>query len=256
MLIPLKVDVPMSRLPIVNYVLMAVIIGVSLIAFSNESLCDKWCGADGEIEIGGIAPEKLEKMSEHQLEAAYLSGKLTITQKVNTESIPLVVLAVTNTFLHADWLHLIGNMLFLWIFGNAVNYKLGHPLYILVYLLCGLAGSMAHYAFVGGPVLGASGAINGMMGAFLVFFPLNDVKIFYWFRFRAGTFDLAGIWVVLLYVAWDVLLLVIGQQTSTALWAHVAGFAVGFAAALMLLLTNVVRPTVDERSIAGLFGRE
>ena len=104
--------------------------------------------------------------------------------QVSTEYLPLPVLALTSSLLHAGWLHLLGNMWFLWVFGNAMNYKLGQLGYLGLYVLVALAGGMAHYAFVGSPVVGASGVVNGVMGAFLVFFPRNDVKVLWiiWIR--------------------------------------------------------------------------
>lgn len=255
MIIPLKVDVPMSRMPFVNYALIGVITIFSMAALNDEDTFMRYSGVGG-VRIGGIDPDQIEDLTPKQIERMVDSGQLRVEPTVSTTEFPLPVLAVTSTFLHADWLHLIGNMLFLWIFGNAINYKLGHPLFLGLYLLCGFAGSMAHYLFDGGPVVGASGAINGMMGAFLVFFPLNNVKVFYWIWMKVGTFDMAGIWFMILFVGWDVLWLVSGAETSTALWGHVGGFAVGFGIALILLLTGAVKPSSDERSLLYMLGRE
>lgn len=254
MLIPLKVDVPLPRHPWVNYGLMVLIVIVSIAAFYDEDILFRWAGIDPAAH--GITAEELEDMSEEEIARRVERWHTPTKPTLHTEETPMVVLAVTSTLLHGGWVHLIGNMLFLWIFGNAVNAKLGHLLYVAFYLAAGFAASMAHYLFAGGPVVGASGAINGVMGAFLVFFPLNAVKMFYWFRFRAGTFDLAGLWVILLYVAWDVLCLVIGVQTGTAFRAHIGGFVVGFSAALALLLTGAIKPEPDERSILSMFGRQ
>ncbi len=80
----------------------------------------------------------------------------------------------TSMFLHGGWMHLLGNMLFLWVFGGAVEEALGHFQYFIFYLVCGVGSALAHTAFNLGskvPTIGASGAISGVMGAFIVLFP-------------------------------------------------------------------------------------
>ena len=98
------------------------------------------------------------------------------------------------------------------------------------------------------------GAINGVMGAFLVYFPRNDVKVLYFWLLRFGTFTMSGIWLVLLYVVWDVVYLAVGADVSTALWAHIGGFAAGFAAALVCLLAGWVKPIEDEETLLQMLG--
>jgi rhomboid family protein len=244
LLIPTGVDVYLERSPWVNWLLMGVIVSISLAALRDDGVFLRYSGISVDFRVDEE------------------SGAFVPRPVVSTHEVPLVGLAITSTFLHADWLHLAGNMLFLWVFGNAVNSKLGHPLYLVFYLLAGFGGSMAHYLIEGGPVVGASGAINGVMGAFLVFFPLNDVKMLYvWgIGYRrgslVGTFSLSGIWVIAMYVAWDVFYLVTGLDGTTALWAHIVGFLVGFGIALTLLLTGRIRSTQDEQSILCMIGKD
>ena len=107
MLIPLKVDVPMDRRPWVNCALMAVIIVVSLICFKDVELLCRLAGVDLDS-----------------------TGTSLVSTMVSTEYLPLPVLALTSSLLHAGVLHLLGNMWFLWVFGNAVNYKLGQLGYL------------------------------------------------------------------------------------------------------------------------------
>ncbi len=235
MLIPLKVDVPTDRRPWVNYALIALIVCVSIAGFSDDDL---FCELAG-IEIGNVDEESL------------LFGDIEIN--LTTKDFPLPVLAVTSSLLHAGWLHLIGNMLFLWIFGNALNYKFGHLGYLGLYAAAALAGGMAHYMFQGGPVVGASGAINGVMGAFLIFFPRNDVTIL-WIVWRFGNVSrISSGWIILFWVAWDVLFLGLGAETDTALWAHVGGFLVGFSIAMICALTGWIKPTQDEQTLLQIF---
>ena len=236
MFIPLSAAVPTWGRPWANVALMLLIISVSTIA-----LVQLQGGGDLFLTLAGLTVQDDPVTGEPTFE---------FTKSI----LMLPVLAVSSSLLHADWLHLAGNMLFLWVFGNAVNYKFGHLGYVGLFLVSALVGGLAHYGLDGGPVVGASGAINGVMGAFLVYFPRNDVKVFYFWFLRFGTFMMSGIWLVLMYVAWDVLYLAMGADVSTALWAHVGGFLAGFGAALLCLLTGRVMPTQDEQTLLQLLG--
>jgi membrane associated rhomboid family serine protease len=146
----------------------------------------------------------------------------------------------TSLFLHANWLHVAGNMLFLWVFGDNVEDILGHGKYLLFYLLCGAAAAFAQVAFdpfSRVPMVGASGAIAGVMGAYLVKFPRSRVQMFFFaiFFFR---FELPA-WAMLAY--WFALQLFGGfgsiteaSQGGTAFFAHVGGFVAG------VVLVNVM----------------
>jgi membrane associated rhomboid family serine protease len=137
----------------------------------------------------------------------------------------------TAMFVHAGWLHVGGNMLFLWVFGGNVEDVLGHGKFLLFYLLCGLAAALAQIAadpLSTVPMVGASGAIAGVMGAYLVKFPRSRVEMlfFFFFIFR---FEVAA-WFMLLY--WFAMQLAGGlggeaSQGGTAFFAHVGGFVAG-----------------------------
>ncbi len=142
---------------------------------------------------------------------------------------------VTHMFLHAGWVHLIGNMLFLWVFGENVEDILGHGKFLGFYLLCGVAAAVAQIAaspYSRVPMVGASGAIAGVMGAYLVKFPRSRVEMVFWaiffFHFSVPA------WVMLLYwFALQVLGSVSGMaeaaQGGVAFFAHVGGFVAGIA---------------------------
>ena len=145
----------------------------------------------------------------------------------------------TSMFLHGGWLHLIGNMWFLWIFGDNMEDNFGHWRYLMFYLLCGLAGGLAHIVlnpFSRVPSVGASGAIAGVMGGYLLLFPgsrvLTLVPFFFWFTVEIPAY------VMLIY--WFAIQLLSGvasvgswQQDvgGVAFWAHVGGFVTGLALA-------------------------
>jgi len=144
---------------------------------------------------------------------------------------------VTSQFMHGGWLHLIGNMLFLWVFGDNVEDILGHWKYLLFYLTCGAAAALAQFAVNPDsrvPMVGASGAIAGVMGAYLLKFPHSNITMVGWFLI-VYSFDLPA-WIVLLY--WLGLQFFSGvgsisemhaERGGTAFFAHIGGFLVGMA---------------------------
>jgi len=118
-----------------------------------------------------------------------------------------------------------------------------------LYLLAALCAGLAHYGFEWFPYMGASGAVNGVMGAFLVFFPRNDVTVFWVLWYRPGVSRISSGWVILFWIVWDVFTLVRGGGGQVALWAHVGGFAIGFLTALLCVLRGWIKPTEDEETL-------
>jgi membrane associated rhomboid family serine protease len=138
----------------------------------------------------------------------------------------------TSMFLHGGWMHLLGNMWFLWLFGNNVEDAMTRPRFVIFYLLCGLAAAFLQvFADPDSsvPMVGASGAISGVMGAYLVLYPKVRVYTLVPLGFFLTTFALPA-WVMLLY--WMGLQLLggftqIGGEGGVAFWAHVGGFLAG-----------------------------
>lgn len=169
----------------------------------------------------------------------------------------------TSMFLHGNLLHLGGNMLFLWVFGSAVEGRLGHGIYTAVYMAAGLFGG-ALQTFVFGreyptvPSLGASGAIMGIAAAYVYMFTFSTVRVFYfyWFPFflsisflvpRVGVADWEAWWVVAFFFLVDLVnALLTNMHDGTAHWAHYGGLLVGFAAMLIL------RPKRDTESFSNI----
>lgn len=142
---------------------------------------------------------------------------------------------VTSMFLHAGWLHFLGNMLYLWIFGDNVEERLGHGRFVVFYLTCGVVAGLAHIymnptSFL--PTLGASGAIAGVMGAYFVLYPqsriLTLIPFIVFFRIiEVPATVFLGIWFVMQFFSGA--LSTAGQSGGVAFWAHVAGFLSGAA---------------------------
>src|SRR3954471_4595530 len=138
---------------------------------------------------------------------------------------------LSYAFLHGNAMHIIGNMLFLYIFGNNVNDKMGHLAYLAFYLAgavfagIGFVVLSSEHSFA--PVVGASGAVAAVTGAYLVLFPRATVTLVYLFFF-IGTFELSSFWFVALFLAWNVVGLSGHAPGGVAYSAHVAGLVFGF----------------------------
>jgi len=140
---------------------------------------------------------------------------------------------VSSMFMHGSWMHLIGNMWFLWIFGNNIEDSMGHVRFLIFYILCGLLASVAHIVSDPGsvvPTVGASGAISGIMGAYVVLYPRVRVHTLIVLIFIVRVFPLPA-WVLL--VQWLAIQIFSGIASSgmqgggVAFWAHVGGFVAG-----------------------------
>jgi len=154
----------------------------------------------------------------------------------------------TSMFMHAGWMHLGGNMLYLWIFGDNVEDRFGHIRFIIFYVLCGLAATFAQMAFSMDsdiPNLGASGAIAGVLGAYILLFPKGKVRVMQGQRVIQVPALLAiGIWFVLQLFSGIGSLESAGKTGGVAYMAHIGGFVAGF------LLTFLFRGK-DKSGITG-----
>jgi membrane associated rhomboid family serine protease len=139
---------------------------------------------------------------------------------------------ITSMFLHQGWVHIGGNMLFLWIFGDNVEDYFGHAVYLLFYLTCGIGADLAHIIFnlhSSVPALGASGAISGVMGAYIVLFPRARVlTLVFLFFVPIPAFIILGYWFLLQFLA-GVTSVGTAATGGTAWWAHIGGFLLGMA---------------------------
>ena len=147
---------------------------------------------------------------------------------------PVLATPLTSMFMHAGLMHLLGNMLYLWIFGDNVEDRMGHVKYLIFYLICGLGAAAAH-ALVNPsssvPTVGASGAIAGVLGAYLVAFPHARVSTllvlgFFWSVVRLPAVVVLGFWFVLQFVS-GLGSLTMRRMGGVAWWAHIGGFVLG-----------------------------
>lgn len=137
----------------------------------------------------------------------------------------------TSMFMHANFLHLAGNMIFLWIFGDNIEDKLGKVLFLFFYLICGVAAAVLHVYTTADPaipILGASGAVSGVLGAYVVFFPVHRVHMFV---FPFGVMKTpAFMWIAVWFI--EQIVFAKMDRTGVAWYAHIGGFIAGLGMAL------------------------
>jgi membrane associated rhomboid family serine protease len=217
-MIPISTDTPIRRTPWVNYALIALNVLIFL--------------ATGGVENASRPNHPLNRW----VELAVLDG-----------TSPQLYQFFTYQFLHANWAHIGGNMLFLWVFGNAVNAKMGHGPYLFFYLAGGVFAATGYGFYRDASMVGASGAIAAVTTAYLALFPRSHITVLYWF-FIIGTFELPSmLLIVFKMILWDnVMAPRMVADSNVAFGAHLAGYAFGFAAAAgMLALRCLPRDQFD-----------
>lgn len=167
---------------------------------------------------------------------------VTMSDAVSVELFDALVLEgwnplrlVTHLFLHAGFSHLFFNMVCLWIFGNAICGTAGNMQYLAVFFGGGAFAGLLHLVADGTPAIGASGAISAIAGYYLILYPVNRINIFYFIIFRAGTFDISGVWFMAFWFLGDLWHAVRGTQDGVAYWVHVGGFVAGAALGVFAL---------------------
>ncbi len=262
-IIPYRVDVPNDRLPVTNWLIAFVIVVVfafQVVDRINNPV--RWEIVEPNSEPVSADPNTVEEIIEPNqwpgVDARMPSFRV-ITPKRVTDQFVLngwnFKGMIGHMWLHGGLIHMFGNLLFLWVFGNAVCSKINNLMYLPVYLLLGLGAAVGHLLFTGGAAIGASGAINGIVGMFLVFFPENDITcwftftIFYWRRFTMSSY-----WMILLWLLWDIAgaVMSMGASSGVAYFAHVGGFAVGLGVAVLMLKKGWIKMERYEKSLLEL----
>jgi len=218
MLIPISTDTSIRRTPRVNYGLIVVnaiifLVPWLLVIAAKTEYGRRW----GTAELA----ELLYKWCE--------PGVLDGTE-------PRLFQFITYQFLHANFAHVAGNMLFLWVFGNPVNAKMGNLPYLLFYLSCGVFSATGYGLFTDSSMLGASGAIAGITTAYLVLYPRSYITVVYWW-FYIGTFELPSMYMIVIkMIIWDnVVAPQMVEYGNVAFGAHLAGYAFGFVVPVIML---------------------
>ncbi len=208
MIIPLGTDRPLRRPTLINHGL----IGVNLLAHVAKEVLERF------------APERFEQV----FEALWLNPQ---------EFAPWALL--TYAFLHGGLLHLLGNMVFLWVFGPNVEDRFGRVGYLLFYFGGAVVAGGLHALFEPAPVVGASGAIAAVTGAYLVLFPHTMIRCFVWF-FVIGAFSIPAGWFIGGQIAYNVLMQATDLRGGVAVLAHLGGYGFGIAISMGLLGTRIL----------------
>lgn len=200
--------------PWVNYILLA----LNVVVF---------------IFFQGMGQNENFTMSFAMVPAEIISGSDVVYDGIGVTPQPVYITLLTSIFMHGGWLHLAGNMLYLWIYGDNLENRMGHRSFLFFYLLCGIVASLAHvmYTQVTGrqdfiPTLGASGAIAGIMGGYILLFPMNKIKVlFFGGIIHLPAFLTLGIWILLqLFNGYNTLM---SDAGGVAYAAHIGGFLIG-----------------------------
>ena len=223
MVLPLRDDdTDRHTVPVVTYALIAVNVIVWLIELSL-----------GDRFINGYSTVPLEITSGRDLVGLQTiqAGGQSIPIQLYPGPTPIYLTLFSSMFMHASWAHIIGNMLYLWIFGDNIEDRIGSAKFLIFYLLCGLAASAAHIMFGPEsviPSLGASGAIAGVLGAYLVLFPKRSVKVLMARQIvNMPAFIVLGMWIVL--QVFSQISVVGAEGGGVAYMAHIGGFIAGLA---------------------------
>jgi membrane associated rhomboid family serine protease len=226
-MIPLSDENPTLRTPIVTYLILAVMYGVWILVQGAGldavrlavSVCDL-----------GLVPGELTHRAPLGMAVPIAPGLACVidNQAIN------VLTPLISMFLHGSWGHILANSLYFWIFGNNVEDSMGRGRFLVFYLLCGLAAAGAHVLVNPGspvPTVGASGAISGIMGAYLVLYPRVRVRLFIppFFLFSVAAWAVLIFWFLAQVLAGLPELSPINPRASsgTAFWAHIGGFVTG-----------------------------
>jgi len=201
--------------PLINYVLIA--INILVFVFLQG--------------MGGI--EKFT-YAFSTVPAEILTGKDIAAGVLEPTPVPVYFTLITSMFMHGGWAHLLGNMLFLWVFGDNIENRIGHIRYLIFYLVCGIIASLSH-VFVSGsdsliPSLGASGAISGVLGGYLLLFPSRRVRVIMGRGITTvPAFVALGIWIVFQVISQMGVLGGDQGGGGVAYAAHIGGFVAGLA---------------------------
>jgi rhomboid family protein len=231
-MIPLKDDAPRISTPYINYALIVLNVLAFLWSLNWRSQLPE--PSQPVLFYFGVVPARLTVVlfNHGYVPWDLISGLGTRFVPVAAAIVPIF----TSMFLHGGWMHLIFNMWALWIFGDNVEDYLGHTLYLLLYMICGVAASLLHILFNIGsvvPSVGASGAIAGVMGAFFVLYPrarvLTLVPFFFVFFMWLPAWIVLGYWFIAQFLSGAATSIRSANTSGIAFWAHVGGFIAGVA---------------------------
>ena len=238
--------------PWVNYTF--ILINVFVFVFlqglgSNDKFTYAFSTVPGEIVSGR------DIVTPNRILVEPITGQRVAMPGLQPTPVPVLLTLITSMFMHGGLAHIFGNMLFLWIFGDNIEDRVGHVRYLIFYLVCGVLAGLAHVfstvIFAGDnaasllvPSLGASGAISGVLGAYILLFPTRRVIVLLgWFAMPLPAFIAIGLWFVFQLISGLGMLGSGSQQGGVAYAAHIGGFIAGLA---LIKIFEIGRPKSNE----------
>ncbi len=249
MLIPISVDAVFERRPVVNWVVLGVLVIVFALQMVTAEKQKKKASPIGE-DLEKLQLDKKKLVQERFADEPTVTGPMSRFVLKKWGILGLVV----HTWLHPNIVRFLGNLLFLWVFGNAVCSKMGGKIYLPVYLALGLVTGVIHVLFGGGETVGACGAISGIVGMYIVFFPENAMNC-YALLPRPMPVSLSGMWMVLIWFLFDIFETAMSGQ-SGVYWSHIGGLGIGMGLAVLLLEKKWVLMEKGERSLLQMFEKQ
>lgn len=241
-MIPLSDEHQPLRTPVMTYAILAALIGtwvfVQGAGFNEKQLAFSICNL-------GMVPGEITHQARLGTGVPLGDGWACV---IDNEQVNILT-PLISMFLHGGWGHLLGNCLFFWVFGNNIEDSMGRLRFLLFYVLCGIAAAATHILVQPGspvPTVGASGAISGVLGAYLVLYPKVRVRMLFFFIIFFRIISIPAWAVLLWWFAWQVIsglpeLMSVRPEVSSgvAVWAHIGGFVAG-----MLLVKLFENPTL------------
>ena len=227
---PISDNHPTLRTPLMTYAILAGMVGswfyLQGFGLDERALAISVCNL-------GMVPGELTRMAPIGTVVPLGRGMACV---VDDDPINLIT-PFTSMFLHGGWLHLLGNIMFFWVFGNNVEDSMGRMRFLVFYLICGLAGAVAHILVQPAsplPTIGASGAISGVLGAYLILYPKIRINMLFVFIVFWKVIAIPAWLVLMMWFAWQVIsglpeLMAVRPDVSSgvAVWAHIGGFVAG-----------------------------
>jgi membrane associated rhomboid family serine protease len=238
------------RTPFITYLLIAanILVFVFLQQMGqNVDFTFSYSTVPGEILTGK------DIVSDGRIVVDHLTGEKLLVPGLGVTDIPVWLTLITSMFMHGGWAHLGGNMLYLWVFGDNIENRLGHMRYLFFYLLVGIIASLSHVFAEAGlghnmlvPSLGASGAISGVLGGYILLFPGRRVNVFFgFFLIAVPAIIVLGLWIV--FQVLNGMGTLGGEEAgSVAYAAHIGGFLAGL---LLIKLFDRGRRLVESRPV-------
>jgi membrane associated rhomboid family serine protease len=227
---PLSDENPTVRMPVTTYGIIFAIVGIWVVVqgagFDQQALAVSICNL-------GMVPGEITGRAPLGSGVPLGPGLACIVDDMPVN----IWTPITSMFLHGGWGHLLGNLLFFWVFGNNVEDSMGRLRFVLFYLVCGVLAAATHVALDPAspvPTVGASGAISGVLGAYLVLYPRVRVRMLFWFLLFIRVIRVPAWAVLLWWFLWQVVaglpqLMTVNREVSggVAVWAHIGGFMAG-----------------------------